>query len=74
LKFNVHLYDSLEPSLKDLTNATQGVVISSLVELAGRPDSPGFNVHRGDAPTKCWSARVWLSLTGVGRPSEFVAL
>lgn len=59
MKYNVHFYDSFGPSLKELTNAEQGAVMSALVELTERPNSPGLNVHRvGDASTKCWSARV----------------
>jgi mRNA-degrading endonuclease RelE of RelBE toxin-antitoxin system len=59
LKFNVSFYDAFRSSLKDLTTAEQGAVMTALVELAEDPSSPGLNVHRvGDAATKCWSARV----------------
>jgi mRNA-degrading endonuclease RelE of RelBE toxin-antitoxin system len=59
LKFNVYFYDAFRPSLKDLTKAEQGAVMSSLLELAEDPRTPGLNVHRvGDASTRCWSARV----------------
>lgn len=59
MKFNVYFYDAFRPSLKDLTKAEQGAVMSSLLELAEDPRTPGLNVHRvGDASTRCWSARV----------------
>ncbi|HRP46288.1 MAG TPA: hypothetical protein PLT07_01955, partial [Trueperaceae bacterium] len=59
MKYNVVFYDTFGGSLKELTLAEQGAVMSTMVELTESPDSPGLNVHRiGDASTKCWSARV----------------
>jgi len=59
VKYSVVFYDTFRPSLKELTGAEQGAVMTTMVELTEAPDSPGLNVHRvGDAATRCWSARV----------------
>lgn len=59
MAYSVVFYDTFRPSAKELTNAEQGAVMNTMMELAEAPDSPGLNVHRvGDASTKCWSARV----------------